>query len=141
MSSNRMLITPISSVQQEQVVKLTAEYIERANSLFDRSFEVIPVLFDLRGRSAGMYRIKNNTRVIRYNPWIFAKYFESNLADTVPHEVAHYITEKLYGLRSVRPHGEQWKSVMLAFDVQPNRTNNYNMDGIPVMQHQQFQYH
>ena len=141
MSSSNIIITPISPAQQEQVIELTTQYIERAGRLFNRSFDLIPVLFDLRGRSAGMYRVKNGCRTIRYNPWIFAKYFDSNLTDTVPHEVAHYITEQLYGVRSVRPHGEQWKSVMRAFDVQPVRTSNYNMDGIPVRQYQRFHYY
>lgn len=133
-------IDPIDSRQQQHVVNLTCDYIRQAEVLFDRAFDPVEVLFDLRGQSAGMYRIKNGVRHIRYNPWLFAKYYDANLAQTVPHEVAHYITERLYGLRSVLPHGKQWQSVMRAFGVEPVRTCRFDMTGIPVRQVRRFKY-
>ncbi len=56
---------------------------------------MVPVRFELQGRAAGMYRVHKGERVIRYNPYIFSKYFDDSLANTVPHEVAHYITDVL----------------------------------------------
>ena len=101
----------------------------------------IPVLFDLTGKSAGMYRVKAGQRVIRYNPYVFAKYFDDNFSETIPHEVAHYVTDILNGLRSIKPHGAEWKSVMQVFGVAANRTANYDLTGLPVRNFQSFVYH
>jgi predicted SprT family Zn-dependent metalloprotease len=89
-------ITPINAELQQQVVERTLYYIKRAEMICGRRFAVIPVLFDLRGLCAGMYRVKNGQRQIRYNPRLFAKYFEDNLNVTVPHEVAHYVIDCLF---------------------------------------------
>jgi SprT protein len=125
-------ISPLSPDQRKLVIARTADYIRRAERIFTRRFEVIPVSFDLRGRSAGMYRVKGNRGQIRYNPFIFAKYFEDNLAATVPHEVAHYITDAVHGLKNIRPHGLEWKQLMRQFGADESRTCNYDLSGIPL---------
>jgi SprT protein len=122
------------------VVEQTASRIEQASDLFARNFSVIPVLFDLRGRAAGMYRVRNAERVIRYNPFIFERYFEDNLAQTVPHEVAHYVADIVYGFRNIRPHGPEWKQIMQFFGADTRATSQYNLDGLPVRRYRQFQY-
>lgn len=91
------LITPIDEVQRQRVIDATRACIQQAGDLFGRGFDLVPVSFDLRGRAAGMYRVKKQQRMIRYNPWLFARYFTDNLANTVPHEVAHYIIDMVYG--------------------------------------------
>jgi SprT protein len=156
-------VIPISEAQQREVIEQTEHFIQRGAELFRHEFAVIPVAFDLRGRTAGMYKVtgrvkgwvwgkggskgsdKANSRQIRYNPWIFAKYYEENLTVTVPHEVAHYLVDCLYGLnrgglRGVRPHGVEWKAVMDAFGVDSSVTAKFDLVGIPSRQHQQFKY-
>jgi SprT protein len=91
------LVKPIDDTQRQRVIDETMACIHMASDLFNQSFDLIPVNFDLRGRAAGMYRVRNGQRVIRYNPWLFARYFEDNLANTVPHEVAHYIVDMVHG--------------------------------------------
>jgi SprT protein len=98
-----MPVEPICAARQATVVAVTRQYIRHAGQLFDLEVDPIPVTFELKGRAAGMYRVHRGERRIRYNPYIFAKYFEDNLANTVPHEVAHYITDLRYGLGNVRP--------------------------------------
>jgi SprT protein len=132
--------SPLTAAQRQRVIKATCSCIVRAAALFDRKLAGIPVRFDLRGRAAGMYRVRGGQRVIRYNPDIFARYFSDNLANTVPHEVAHYVTDVLYGLRRVRPHGPEWRAVMLAFGVEPVATCSYDLDGIPVRRQRRFRY-
>lgn len=134
-------IQPISSDLQEKVIDETNNLIDKAADYFQHSFDKIPVLFDLKGRAVGMYRIKAGQRVIRYNPYVFAKYFEENFKETIPHEVAHYITDMLYGFKKTRPHGNEWKSVMQVFGVNANRTANYDLTGLPVRQHKMYVYH
>jgi SprT protein len=98
------LVKPIDDAQRQRVMDETIVFIHKADDIFDQSFELIPVSFDLMGRSAGIYHVRNDQREIRYNPWLFARYFKDNLANTVPHEVAHYIIDMVYGRvqRSVR---------------------------------------
>lgn len=134
-------IQPISSLQQEQVIAKTNYFIQSAADYYERCFDTIPVSFDLSGKAAGMYRVKNGQRVIRYNPYVFAKYFDDNMKQTIPHEVAHYVTDMLYGFAKSRPHGNEWKSVMQVFGVAANRTANYDLTDLPVRKHKMFAYH
>ena len=134
-------IEPIGKRQQNEVVSATAKYIEQAQSLFSTDFKQIPIYFDLKGKAAGVYMAKKNEPAIRYNPYLFAKYFDDNLAVTVPHEVAHYIIDRVYDLRTIRPHGREWKALMLIFGADASRTCNYNLEGIPQRVFQRYPYH
>ncbi|VAW98260.1 hypothetical protein MNBD_GAMMA22-2440 [hydrothermal vent metagenome] len=136
-----MKIEPISEQQQQQVIDLTMSFIQRAGRFYERQFKIIPVLFDLSGRASGMYCIKARKKYIRYNPYLFAKYYDDSLSDTIPHEVAHYISDELYGLKNIKPHGQQWKSVMQLFGVTAKATGNYDLTGIPTRQHKRINYH
>ncbi len=134
-------IQPISPFLQQQVIKETNHFLKSAEDYFQCAFNEIPVLFDLTGKAAGMYRVKAGQRVIRYNPYVFSKYFDDNFKETIPHEVAHYVTDVLYGLKKIRPHGNEWESVMQVFGVAANRTANYDLSGLPVRNYQKFVYH
>lgn len=133
-------VKPIDKKLQRKVINVTNRYIRRAGRIMQRSFDTVPVRFDLTGRMAGMYRVDKRGRVIRFNPYIFAKYFEDNLAVTVPHEVAHYIIEQVHGLEDVRPHGEEWQSLMRAFGASTRRTCHYDFTGVPVRSQRRFAY-
>ncbi|MEW5757478.1 MAG: SprT-like domain-containing protein [Pseudomonadota bacterium] len=134
------LIAPIDAEQQQRVRIATYDYIQLAGRLFNRCFPPIDVSFDLRGRSAGMYRVRRHERWIRYNPYLFAKYFDDNLQTTVPHEVAHYVTDVLHGLRNIRPHGPEWRAVMLAFGADDSVTCAYELTGIPQRRQMRYEY-
>jgi SprT protein len=125
------MIEPIEEHRQSQVLDQNEYYVGLAEQLFQRAFDRVPVLFDLSGRTAGMFKVLGKKRWIRYNPWIFAKYYDENLASTVPHEVAHYIVHELYGLRSVKPHGKEWLVVMNRFDADPGVTFKLDLSGVP----------
>lgn len=133
-------IEPINRLQQEQVRTLTGEYIERAARAYTRRFEVVPVHFDLTGRAAGMYRVDGGRRRIRYNPYLFAKYFDDSLSTTVPHEVAHYVVDVLYGMRRVRAHGPEWRRVMIELGADPRVTCRYDLTGIPQRRQRRHTY-
>ena len=126
--------------QQAEVIVETERFIALAGKLFNKSFLNIPVLFDLKGRTVGMYKRTAQKSVIRYNAEIFAKYFDDNLQVTVPHEVAHYIVDAQYSRgfinrirrtrNGIRPHGVEWQLVMKYFGADASRLANYNLDGI-----------
>lgn len=135
-----MCPSPLTEQQCQRILQATRDCLTHARALFLRKFPEIPVSFDLRGRAAGMYRVRHGARLIRYNPHIFARYFEDGLTQTVPHEVAHYVTDVLYGLRRVRPHGPEWRAVAAALDATPRATANYDLTGIPVRRQTTYAY-
>ena len=135
------LQSPLSIEQHDQVITATEQFIHKGSELFEQRFPLIPVHFDLIGRSAGMYRYSGQQRIIRYNPFLFEKYFLENLKVTVPHEVAHYLTDMMYGYRHVKPHGKEWKRIMHAFGVTPTVRCQFNMQGIPVRRLKYYDYH
>jgi len=138
--ANTYQIEPIADQQKIQVVDRTLEVIAKASELYDQKFLSIPIAFDLRGKCAGMYRRSGREKLIRFNPWLFAKYYQHSLEQTVPHEVAHYITDCLWSGSKVKPHGKEWKSVMQLLGAEPAVTGNYDLTGIPLKQYQQFDY-
>ncbi len=129
-------IQPLSTERQQQVIAQTNFYIQQAEILFGIKTKLknrpVEISFKLKGRTAGMYCVKQRQREIRYNDYIFSKFFEDNINVTVPHEVAHYVTDVLYGLNKIKPHGEEWKTVMKAFDADASVTANYDLSGIPM---------
>ncbi len=143
------IISPLSEEQQQRVVDQTHAYIKQATELFNIKNKTLDINFKLKGRSAGMYRVKHHNRFftvdykreIRYNPFIFAKYFDDNFATTIPHEVAHYISDVIYGLKNIKPHGKEWKKIMRAFGADASVTANYDLSGIPVKKQTFFTYH
>ncbi len=145
-------IVPLTAEQRQAVIDETLCYIRQAVELFDMKQRAVDISFNLKGRSAGMYRVKTKRarifsrlksgqqREIRYNPYIFSKYFDDNFATTIPHEVAHYVTDVLYGLKNIKPHGKEWKTVMLAFGADASVTADYNLSGIPLKKQAVFIY-
>ena len=134
------MIEPISAAQQTAVVDLTATYVARAEAIFQRSFAPVEVHFDLPGGCAGMFKVHGKACWIRYNPWLFAKYFDDNLYGTVPHEVAHYIIHKVYDMRRVRPHGSEWRALMHKFEADAAVTCDFELTGIPQRRQRRFAY-
>lgn len=132
-------IEPLGQDRQQQVIDHTWHYIRLARQLFSINTPDIDIRFDLRGRCAGMYRVTGSRhrllgrqqREIRYNSHIFAKYFQDNYNTTVPHEVAHYVSDLIYGLKNIRPHGKEWKAIMQAFGADDSVTADYDLAGIP----------
>ncbi len=132
---------PISIEQQQQVRLATAATLQQISELLNKRLAPIPVYFNLSGRAAGMYRVAQDEREIRYNPYLFAKYFDDNLANTVPHEVAHYVADSLYGLKNIKPHGVEWQALMRMLGAEPSVTCRYDMAGIPQRRLQRIEYH
>ncbi|MCF6262079.1 MAG: SprT-like domain-containing protein [Xanthomonadales bacterium] len=135
----------ISTAQQQQVTNKTRAVILQANHLLTKNFPQVEVLFDLRGRSAGQFRVRRQVCEIRFNPQVFALYFTDNLINTVPHEVAHYLIYLMYprrrqGLRKVKPHGVEWRELMAKLGADASVCHNYDLTNIPQRREQHFSY-
>ena len=144
MNQSPPVILPLAVDLQQQVIEETQSYIKQATQLFEIKTAAIDITFNLKGRSAGMYRVRRHfirhKREIRYNPYIFAKYFADNFKTTIPHEVAHYVSDIIYGLNNIRPHGKEWKAIMHAFGADASVTANYDLTGIPLKNRTLFTY-
>ena len=142
--SSSISIQPLSVKGKQQVIARTEFYIQQAETLFDIKRKLknrpVEISFKLKGSTAGMYRVQQRKREIRYNDYIFSKFFEDNINVTVPHEVAHYVTDILYGLNKIKPHGEEWKTVMKAFNADASVTANYDLSGIPLKKIPRYTY-
>lgn len=133
-------LKPILESQKQAVVAETNRRIDEAGILFNMSLPYLPVTFDLKGKCAGMYKAVGDHRLIRFNPWLFAKYFEESFSNTVPHEVAHYVVHMMWGSKGIKPHGREWRDIMLALGVSPKATNNYDLDGVPKRSYRRYRY-
>jgi len=125
------MIDGLTLDQKQAIVEETTKYIQLASTLYQADYRVIPVKFDLTGHTIGMYKQWGENKVIRYNTLIFSKYFQENLRDTVPHEVAHYIVDVQFNRKKVLPHGLEWRSIMQRFGVDASRTARYDLSEIP----------
>lgn len=134
------VVEPIDAAAQGVVREHTRFYLDEAGRIFGRRFRRIPVLFDLSGTTAGMFKLQGKRGVIRFNPWIFAKYFDENLRDTVPHEVAHYVVHEVYGDRRIKPHGPEWQDLMARFGADAGVTFDLDLEGIPRRQQRTHPY-
>lgn len=135
------VVQPIREPERLRVEEVTEKYIRLAEEIFERRYDRIPVLFDLKGHTAGMFKTIGARRFIRYNPWIFAKYFTENLRDTVPHEVAHFVVHETYPRRGTKPHGPEWQDLMLRFGVDPQVTFDMDLEGVPQRRQARHRYH
>ncbi|WP_019589100.1 MULTISPECIES: SprT-like domain-containing protein [unclassified Thioalkalivibrio] len=77
------------------------------------------VLFDLRGRAAGQFRVHRGHAAIRFNPEAFVRDWNTHFPETIAHEVAHAAVHVLYRGRRVRPHGAEWQAIMHHLGVAP----------------------
>jgi SprT protein len=104
--------------------------LEKLNELRVKARELFTVnidptiSYDLRGQSAGQANYRHN--VIRLNRELLEKYAADFIDQTVPHEFAHLVAYQVYG-RRVKPHGNEWRSIMVAFGAEPSRTHRYEV--------------
>lgn len=131
---------PFDNDKQAIVILVTRENIARASGCISRATADVRIDFNLRGAAAGQYRVRNGVPEIRYNPYLFARYFADNLTNTVPHEVAHYIVDLVYGARNVKPHGIEWRQVMNTLGAPASRVHNYDLTDVPQRRVRRYTY-
>lgn len=123
------------------VVAATAARVAEAARRYGIALAPPRVLFDLKGAGVGMYVGDPSGARIRYNPWLFAQYFEDNLRDTVAHEVAHYVVDVRHRRRRVRPHGPEWRRIMLDFGVEPAVRHDFDTRCVPLRRQRRFAWY
>lgn len=95
------------------VTESTSDYIQRANRLYNLNLTTPNIVLVDKGTFAGkayskLWEIKYNIRLLKNNVSEF-------ILNTVPHEVAHLVENKLYGKVT---HRKNWKQIMNDFGVE-----------------------
>jgi len=87
----------------------------------------IPVYFRTNMKGiAGLAYCNPEKFKIELSTQLFLKNTQSFLEDTIPHEVAHILTEILFP-DAKQGHGPEWKSIMKKLGVVPNRHHTYDV--------------
>lgn len=103
----------------------------RVEQAWQRCCEVCPtlpmpnVLFNLRGASAGQAHLG---RGLRFNPVLLRENRAAFFEEIIPHEMAHWLVFHLDNGPRLKPHGREWKTVMLdLFGLAPNVTHQFDI--------------
>ena len=105
-----------------------------AQNVFKKTFELPKISYKDMGRTAGRAFCLSNE--IHFSPTLFKENVETFLARTVPHEIAHLITYKLYphtmmGIYRRSPHGREWRFVMQQLGVKDiSRCHTYDVSSV-----------
>ncbi len=87
--------------------------------------------FSLTGSVAGC---AIGTHRLEYNPTLAQENESDFISKTIPHEIAHLIDVKVYGIvksgKKIKHHGDGWKSVMRVFGLTPTRCHSYNIQNV-----------
>ena len=102
--------------------------VMRCIRVLERQWEIdLPrpdIRIDLRGTAAGQAQLQN--AVLRFNSQMLAEYGGEFIDSTVPHEVAHLAVYRIFGRRA-RPHGQEWRQLMLQLGASPERCHQYRV--------------
>lgn len=117
------MISPLLISRLEDKV---LETYEKAQHIYGRNFAVPNIVVKDIGTKGGTASYL--TQTLTFSETLYKENVEHFLASTVPHEVAHLITRAMYP--RCTPHGWEWKSVMRALGVEPNRCHSYNVASV-----------
>ena len=114
------LNSPIIRQVEDKVI----ETLLQVQTLYGRAFELPSIEWNLRGACAGIAHARENR--IRLNPVLLSENMEHFIGQTVPHEIAHLVNRTMHGPH-VRSHGPEWKSIMHALGLPPERCHQYDV--------------
>jgi SprT protein len=104
---------------QQPIIATVEETFTQAKRIYNRDFEPVRVVFDIRRTSGVAGQATVFPRKIRINKLLLKFYPDFFKSVLVPHEVAHVVAFDLYGAEGWN-HGPRWKSVMRSFGLAPD---------------------
>lgn len=130
---------PVPEALRLKARECIATYVQKANEQLGARMPMPTCSFDLRGKTAGKaWTARKGAGAagqavlhVQLNSVLFQENVQGFLQDTIPHEVAHLVTRRLYG-RAVASHGPEWQHVMRTLGVSPERTHSYDVSNSAV---------
>jgi SprT protein len=74
-------------------------------------------------------RCNLDARIVELAPVMFAENVEAYKQDIIPHEIAHMVAWDVYRDNG---HGYHWKSVMLAYGLEPSRCHSLTTSAMRI---------
>ena len=109
--------------RKQEVIDKVKLLTEKANKLYNITLPPVKILFDLRGRCAGIAGRDRYTYYMRFNVDMMQNAgWDHLLNDTVPHELAHVVC--FYEPRLGRNHDHGWQRVCRALGGSGERCHN-----------------
>ena len=104
--------------------------IDMGNAHFGTDCNVPHVRFDKRGTCGGTANYSKME--LNFNAGLMVDNWDEYMNQIIPHEVAHIIKTHIYGYGKGRnsAHGANWKRVMRAFGVEPDRCHNMDVSKV-----------
>lgn len=134
--------TGLLKTDEEAIKELrekTIEWWDKFNIRYVKSYPYPSMTFKIRGGMAGTAHYQSQT--IDYNLDLYKKYRGDTLYDTIPHEIAHLFNYLMYMAPNehrkwrvhLKPHGREWKRIMLTMGISPKRCHNYEVEKARVV--------
>lgn len=137
-SSSRKPLPEIPASIKDRVEDVVRATMRRAEiELGYKPLRFPNIEYTLRGTTAGTAH--SGKWEININPVLLIENIEDMLDQTIPHEVAHLIADRVYG-HTIKPHGKEWKSVMVALGKRPDRCHSYDVANARVRQKSRYRY-
>jgi len=132
---------------KDKVFEVISSLLNKFNNKFQNVHAPsVKVEFTKRGKCAGCVTyVHGQEPVINFNMTLLRENFEDFVAQTVPHEVAHFVTWIRFGHQFSAGgkriiHGTDWKNMMSFFDVRIERCHSYNTANSTVRKMKRFSY-
>ena len=120
-----------------ELTEATTNWLNKANQIFGQTFPMPTISLHLRGGTAG--KANASKWLIKYNPELYVRNKQDFVDRTVPHELAHLISRRLYG--NIKSHGREWKTVMMKLGIEEiTRCHNYDISGIKKTRNRPYVY-
>ena len=103
-------------------VKMLVEIAKKKCKLPENCYPEIE--YEYHDRIAG----SANASAIFLNPFFIGLRKRQYIKQTVAHEVAHFVVNNVF--RGAKPHGREWRFVMLALRATPKRCHTYGIEHI-----------
>lgn len=111
-----------------QVEDKVLETLLTAQQQFRQSFDLPTVEFRDMGRTAGKAYFTQNKVVL--SPTLLQENQSEFIARTVPHEIAHLVTHRVFPFAR-QSHGREWRTVMMKLGVTDiSRCHTYNTKSV-----------
>jgi SprT protein len=142
--NDEMDLVSVNEELENIIIEEAKKWVEKANKAFRFvDFSTIELDFELEGTVAGRAGYDNRIKkgILKINMDVFLNNKEEYINQTIPHEIAHIISDNHFGREKGDSHGDNWKRVMLYFGKNPKRCHNYEVKKTKTWRLDRFQTH